>query len=506
MLLLSKGVCRAPLVMRGCFVAAVSLFVAIAGSALAASAPWKKLRSDGDKAFRSGEYDAAASAYTQAISSAKSSGEKADGFKRLYLQRAKANHKRGSIGDAVSDLGHALASDSAFIAARLMRALLNVERGHCADARKEYEEILTIDPRKRDAQKKLPEARACEDAIIGADQASARGDWSAVERHVGEAILPGRATKAPRVLLRRAEARMHLQKFAEASADSLAAIKMDRTFVDAYHVRGKTFYAQEEWESAFQHFQQALKLDPENVFAKGSYARVKRVRSLDEGAREARGRGDHALAAEKLQQLEHVDPGHGPLRLRAAAELAECYVQMKDGKRAVEAATRALAIHDKHEDALLSLMEGHLLLDEFEAASRAAQRAVQASPRSGRARQAAQKAEQLLKRSKEIDYYKVLGVSRSSTDREIKKAYHKLALAWHPDKAPSEEAREEFDTKFKEMNAAYEVLSDPEKKAKYDRGEDPDKPQGGPGGPGGPFGGFPGGFRQGGSTFSFRFG
>src|SRR6266481_204151 len=63
------------------------------------------------------------------------------------------------------------------------------------------------------------------------------------------------------------------------------------------------------------------------------------------------------------------------------------------------------------------------------------------------------------------DYYAVLGVQKNATQQEIKKAYLKLALRWHPDKKLGNLEAEE---KFKEIGASYEVLSDPEKRKKYD--------------------------------------
>lgn len=64
------------------------------------------------------------------------------------------------------------------------------------------------------------------------------------------------------------------------------------------------------------------------------------------------------------------------------------------------------------------------------------------------------------------DYYEILGVGRSSDDSDIKKAYRKLAIKYHPDKNPDDSAAEE---KFKEATEAYEVLSNPQKRQQYDR-------------------------------------
>ena len=101
------------------------------------------------------------------------------------------------------------------------------------------------------------------------------------------------------------------------------------------------------------------------------------------------------------------------------------------------------------------------------------------------------------------DYYEVLGLQKGASEADIKKAFKTMARKYHPDLHPGDKEAEE---KFKEINEAYSVLNDPEKKARYDQfghaGVDPNYGAGGEGG----FGGFSGGFGDVGDIFDSIFG
>jgi DnaJ-class molecular chaperone len=87
------------------------------------------------------------------------------------------------------------------------------------------------------------------------------------------------------------------------------------------------------------------------------------------------------------------------------------------------------------------------------------------------------------------DYYDILGVSKGASDAEIKKAYRKQALEWHPDK--HKDNKEAAEKRFKEVNEAYQILADSEKRKAYDQfGHAAFSPGGAPGGAPGGFGGF----------------
>ncbi|MGI1896093.1 DnaJ domain-containing protein, partial [Vibrio campbellii] len=94
------------------------------------------------------------------------------------------------------------------------------------------------------------------------------------------------------------------------------------------------------------------------------------------------------------------------------------------------------------------------------------------------------------------DFYEVLGVGRDASERDIKKAYKRLAMKFHPDRNQGDESAAD---KFKEVKEAYEILTDPQKKAAYDQYGHAAFEQGGGG-----FGG--GGFGGGGADFGDIFG
>lgn len=136
-------------------------------------------------------------------------------------------------------------------------------------------------------------------------------------------------------------------------------------------------------------------------------------------------------------------------------------------------------------DGLIGRGEARLKAEEWEDALRAFEQAFEASGRNNQEiAEKVERARRLLKQARQKDYYKVLGISRDADQKTIKKGYRKATMSSHPDKGGSE-------AKMAAVNEAYEVLSNPELRARFDRGDDPNDPTQGQGGHPFNFGGGP---------------
>lgn len=144
-------------------------------------------------------------------------------------------------------------------------------------------------------------------------------------------------------------------------------------------------------------------------------------------------------------------------------------MQLKEYKSAITDCTRALTLDPSYTKARKTKARALGESGDWETAVKEYKSIQETSPEDPSIAKDIRNAEMELKKSKRKDYYKILGVEKDANDNEIKKAYRKLAIVHHPDKNPDDESAAE---RFKDIGEAYETLSDPEKRARYDSGED----------------------------------
>lgn len=181
---------------------------------------------------------------------------------------------------------------------------------------------------------------------------------------------------------------------------------------------------------------------------------------------------------------------------------------MKNSKKSQTWCDEALTFDENSLYGLLNKAQRHIEAENFDAAIASLNAAKEHHPGAQQINQLLQRAHTELKRSKTKDYYKVLGLTRDADELQIKSAYRKMVRIHHPDKAHKQGiTKEDAEKKMAAVNEAYEVLSDPELKQRYDQGDDPNDHQqlrqpfhGSPFQQGSPFG------HGGGQQFSFKFG
>jgi len=235
-------------------------------------------------------------------------------------------------------------------------------------------------------------------------------------------------------------------------------------------------------ELALRHFREALKLDPEHK-CKADYKQAKKLTKIMDKIEEVMGKDVEGKGRQKqLEREEQYEEARvlladaldltPPAVYRSSLYRDLCICNTKTRKQ--EEAMSMCKKHNDHEGGSLSsrvlFAEALLLNEAYEEAIAEYKKVIEMDEHSKEAREGLQQAEKLYKRSKEIDYYKLLNVSKSASSREIKRAYHKLAVEYHPDKNP--EDRDAAEIKFKAVAQAYEVLSDDDMRRKYDAGED----------------------------------
>jgi len=156
-------------------------------------------------------------------------------------------------------------------------------------------------------------------------------------------------------------------------------------------------------------------------------------------------------------------------------KICKSLLETKKLKEAIVKCNEALKYDERLVDAHIFMAEAYILLDDLSSARSEVQKARQINSNDPKLHNLLQRLDRLEKQAARKDYYQILGVNKDATPQQIKKAYRKLALEWHPDKH-SQEDKEVAEQKFTEITEAYEVLNDEEKRSKYDRGEDLNPP------------------------------
>lgn len=281
------------------------------------------------------------------------------------------------------------------------------------------------------------------------------------------------ANAANKYKLLKAECLAYLGRIDEASDIAVTAMKIDPSSVDAIFIRGLCLYYDDNLEKGILHFERVLQLDPDHSKAKSMRSKSKLVKDKKEKGNTLFKSGQFRDAAAIYTEALQIDEFN--TRMNSKLYYNRALVNSKIGnlKDSIADCSKVLELDSKYLKALLLRARCYNDLEKFDECVRDYENAYQIQ-KSADIKNLLREAKFALKKSKRKDYYKILGVSKSATDDEIKKAYKKKAMIHHPDRHSnlSEEEKKEQEVKFKEVGEAYAILSDPKKKQRFDSGMD----------------------------------
>jgi len=267
-----------------------------------------------------------------------------------------------------------------------------------------------------------------------------------------------------------------------------------------------------------------MKSKGNSIDTKDLLNKVSTIESVKNKANEIFKQKKYEEAIEEYTKILEFDPNNKKFNSLILANRALCYQKLNKNVEALRDSNQSIKLNPFYARGYIKRGNVYMELKMFDDARADFQKAKDLDPNvtgvEGYLNDANKKAESARKR----DYYAILGIDKNADEKEIKRAYKKMAMKYHPDRnSESEESKKMAEKKFIDVNDAYTVLSDPKKRSMYDQGVDPLNPeeaQGGGmhfggdaseilkmffGGGGSPFGFSSGGFGNG-SNIKFSFG
>ncbi|KAI4870782.1 hypothetical protein F4820DRAFT_455020 [Hypoxylon rubiginosum] len=420
-------------------------------------------KADGNKFFKQRDFSRAIAEYTSAIQLMPD--------EPTYLSnRAAAYMSDGQYESALEDCSRAVDLDPHNAKFLLRLARIYTSLGRPSEAITTFGRIHPPA-----SAKDMAAAKEMQLHVRAAQDALDRGTSGSMVLHAldqAEKLLGPGAGKPRKWQLMKGNAYLKMggaNSFGEAQNVAMALLRQNSQDPEALVLRGRALYAQGENDKAIQHFRKALSCDPD--FKEGvKWLRIvqKLDRMKEEGNTDYKA-GRWQAAFDKYSAALEVDPSNRGINSKLFQNRALCRLKLKQFAEAINDCDRAISLDSSYTKARKTKANALGQAERWEEAVREWKSIHELDPEDRTIPKEIRRAELELKKSQRKDYYKILGVGKDADDVAIKKAYRKLAIVHHPDKNPNDEEAAE---RFKDIGEAYETLSDPQKRARYDSGED----------------------------------
>jgi DnaJ homolog subfamily C member 7 len=275
--------------------------------------------------------------------------------------------------------------------------------------------------------------------------------------------LLGLGAKQPRKwALMRGDAHLKMgnsNSYGKAHDIAISLLRDNSQDPDALLLRAQAFYGQGDNEQALRYLKMCLNLDPDSKQAMKLFRMLQKLMRMKEEGNAAFKAKDYQRAVELYTQGLEIDPNNKDINSKLLHNRAQAHLILRNYDRAIQDCTKALQLDSSYIKALKFRAKAHGAAGNWEEAARDFKSVFEANPSEKGIQDDIHHAEWELKKNMRKDFYKILGVSKDASEQEIKKAYRKLAIQYHPDKNRDGEGN---DDKFKEIGEAYETLIDPQ--------------------------------------------
>eukprot|EP01120_Amphizonella_sp_Union-15-10_P008849 TRINITY_DN3266_c0_g1_i2.p1 TRINITY_DN3266_c0_g1~~TRINITY_DN3266_c0_g1_i2.p1 ORF type:complete len:469 (-),score=123.50 TRINITY_DN3266_c0_g1_i2:82-1488(-) len=435
----------------------------------------------GDQAFLNRKYEEAENFYSDAIMSDSNNY-------MAFFKRASVYVERRKYREALQDLTQSLSNNPQYYRAYVRRAKVHLDLGNFKQAKIDLDTFLAAKPGDKEATKlltSLEEANSLYARIREQTDLKTKNDLIEKLLDISPLMSEARLTKA--------DIQFQNKIYQSVLELTAAIIKFDFRNVAAILLRGKAIKRIGDEKTALNHFKLCSQYESESKECKMEYEALENFLKDFEEAKNL----VETNPAESLKLLESCfkyDPDWDVINIQLYLVRCKAYLKLERAGEAERACSRVIEMDESNVDGWINRAEAKILIEDYEAAIRDYEKANELSRNNGNIQEGLNRARRLLKMSQRKDYYKILGLPKTATVKEVRKAYRTLALQYHPDKNPDN--KDVATARFKDISEAYGVLADEEKKGKYDRGEDLEERPGGFQNP------FHGGFQH--FTFQWR--
>ncbi|CAD6185715.1 unnamed protein product [Caenorhabditis auriculariae] len=389
------------------------------------------------------------------------------------ISKGNVNLAKGQYNEALQHYHEAVEADSTNVQALFRRGTTQLFLGRPSLAIRDFDAVLRLKPDMSTArtqrgnvlfkQGKLEEAKLDFKKALESENSNKEA-WEGLEKvMIWDSSLYRIRAKCSQQRGDIHSALMDLRKVAKLDTDHAD---------DVLYEMSRLHYESGSVEQALRSIRDCLKYNPDHKLGYPFYKKLRKIGKIRDAMIAKSENEEWNECVKKAGEILKSDVSEA-IRIDINRFSCKCNRENGDLEQAIQDCSKVINDNPNDVDILCERAEAHILNDDLDSALNDFTEASNIDSGNSAARKGIERVKSLKENAGKRDYYRILGVSRSANKRTITKAYRKLAQKWHPDLFTDEKEKQKAQKKFIDIAAAKEVLTDDEKRSKFDNGIDP---------------------------------